>query len=231
VDFVRAFSYPFDDRQWVEKLVVTGIMALASIIPLVGLVTLAALFGWVVELIANMRRGQQNPMPRWDNMGEKIGLGLNVLLAWIVYGLPNILLVCCAASIPLLSGAGRSDFFAGSFAFGLVCCLVPLVALYNIIIFPMMALGTIHYSETRQVGVFFQFGDLLGTISDQIGIFTQWLLLTFFASLVIGLVGAIPCLGWVATLALSFPVYGHLIGQLGMALKDRRKSKPKRYNV
>lgn len=231
MDFARALTYPFDDRQWVEKLAITAVMAFAAIIPLLGLVALAALLGFMVEIVQNIRAERKNPMPRWDNIGEKIGLGGNILVAGIVYGLPNILVVCCMLAVPLAGDAGRSDFFAGTFAVALFCCLIPLLLVYNIITLPMMALGTIRYSESRQIGVFFQFGDLFSTLSGQIGLVGQWLLFMFLVGLVFSLVNAIPCIGWVASLALTFPVYGHLLGQLAMALDDKRKGKPKRYNV
>ena len=231
MDFTRAFTYIFDDRQWTEKLVITTVVAVVAIIPLLGLVAVAALLGYTVELVQNMRSGNPNPLPRWDNFGEKIALGGNVLVAIIVYNLPNLLLMCCFISIPLMSGAGRNDFFAGTFTVGLVCCLLPLLLIYNLLTFPMLALGIIRYSDAREVGVFFQFGDLFATISEQVGVFGQWMLFSFLISIAFGFVNTIPCIGWVASLALTTPVYGHLLGQLALALKDKRKGKPKRYNV
>ncbi len=231
MDFTRAFTYVFDDRQWTEKLVITAIVAFVAIIPLVGLIAVAALLGYVVEIMQNMRAGRADPLPRWDNFAEKIALGGNVLVAIIVYNLPNLLLACCAFSIPLMSGAGRNEFFAGTFTVGLVCCLIPLLLIYNLLTVPMLALGTIRYGEARQIGVFFQFGDLFSTINEQLGVVGQWMLFSFLVSIIFGLINSIPCLGWAVSLALSFPVYGHLLGQLALALKDKRKGKPKRYNV
>lgn len=229
--FARAFNYAFDDRQWTEKLIITAIMSLVAAIPVFGLVALAGLMGWVVELVANMRGGSNNPMPRWDNLGEKIALGANVLTAWVVYNLPNLLLLCCGLSIPLLGDAGRSEFFAGSFAVALVCCLVPLLLVYNLAIWPMLAIGTIRYSEARQIGVFFQFGDLWKTINEQTGVVVQWLAFSLLANFLIGLLAAIPCIGWAASLVLSVPVQAHLLGQFAQQLRETRKSKPKRYSV
>lgn len=228
MDFGRALTYPFDDRQWAEKLIVTIIMAFLSAIPLLGLVALAGLLGWMVELVQNMREGIRNPMPRWDNIGDKIALGGSVLIAGLVYAIPNLLLICCAFSIPALAQGGRSEFFAGSFAVGLICCVVPLLLIYNLITWPMLAIGTIRYSELRQTGVFYQFGDLFRTMSEQSGPVVQWMFFVFIANLLIGLINVVPCLGWLAALALALPVQAHLLGQLALALETKPKGKPKR---
>ncbi len=231
MDFARAFTYAFEDKKWVEKLVVTTIMSVVSVIPLFGLLALAGVMGWLVELVANMRQGSSEPMPTWDNLGEKIALGTNVLIAGLVYNLPNLLLACCAFSIPLMGDAGRSEFFAGSFAVGLVCCLVPLLLIYNLVTWPMLAIGLIRYSEARQIGVFFQFGDLWQAMNEQLNTVVQWLLFSFLAGLALSLLNVIPCLGWIITLALTFPVQAHLLGQFAQKLREGRKIKPKRYSV
>jgi hypothetical protein len=82
VDIGRAFTFPFDDEDWVGKLVMVIVWTLVAAIPLIGLVGAAALAGYVVELLRNMRRGDENPLPRWDNLGEKITDGANVLVAF-----------------------------------------------------------------------------------------------------------------------------------------------------
>ncbi|MBZ0297672.1 MAG: DUF4013 domain-containing protein [Anaerolineae bacterium] len=228
MDFGRALTYAFDDRQWTEKLIVAAIMVFLSAIPLLGLVALAGLLGWVVELIQNMQDGRSNPMPRWDNIGDKIALGGSVLIAILVYSIPNLLLACCAFSIPAIAQGGRSEFFAGSFAVGLVCCLVPLLLLYNVITWPMLAIGTVRYSEVRQTGVFYQFGDLFSAVTEKSGLVIQWLFYSFIASLLLSLINVIPCIGWLVSLALTFPIQGHLLGQFARALQDKPKGKPKR---
>lgn len=227
MDFGRALTYVFDDRQWAEKLIVTAIMMFLSAIPLLGLVALAGLLGWAVELIQNMQDGRHNPMPRWDNVGDKIALGGSVLIAIIVYWIPNLLLLCCAFSIPALAQGGRSEFFAGSFAVGMVCCLLPLLLIYNLITWPMLAVGVVRYSEVRQTGVFYQFGDLFSTITEKSGPVIQWMFYSFIASLLLGLINA-TVLGILVSLALTFPIQGHLLGQFARALQDKPKGKPKR---
>jgi len=223
LDFTRAFSYAFDDKQWTEKLVITVIMAFLSGIPLLGLVAVAALLGYVVELVQNVRDGRPDPLPRWGNYGDKIASGGNVLVAWIVYNFPNFLLVCCIATVP--SFMGNNDFFSGGFALLVLSCIVPFLLLYNLFIWAMLAIGVVRYAEVGTIGVFFQFGDLFSTLYANSRLVVQWVVLSVIASLVLGFINIVPCIGWIASLALIFPVQGYLLGQVARALDDKPKRK------
>jgi hypothetical protein len=229
VNISRAFGYAFEDQEWAGKLTILAMIAFISVITtplLVGLVGWATLLGYSVELIRNLRDQHPTPLPRWDNLGEKISLGGNVLAAVFVYALPNILLSCCVFTLSSLSG----ESFAGAVSLGSLCCVVPLILVYNLITWPMLALGMARYAEERNIGAFFQFGDLFGTLQRNMGITVQWALYSIVVNLVIGIIGAIPCIGWLIAPALAIPVHGYLTATLGDMIEApmRTSSKPKR---
>ncbi len=226
MDFTRAFSYVFDDKQWTEKLVLTVIMAFLAGIPLLGLVALAALLGYVVELVQNVRDGRPDPLPRWGNYGDKIASGGNVLVAFIVYNIGNFLVVCCIATVPGLMG--NSEMFTSGFSLVVLCCIFPVLLIYNLFIWAMLAIGVVRYAEVGTIGVFFQFGDLFSTLNAHSRLVVQWVVFSFIASFALGFINVVPCIGWLASLALIFPVQGHLLGQLALALDDKPKRKLKR---
>ncbi len=226
MDIARAFTFTFDDKQWVEKLVIVVVMSLLSLIPFFGLIATAALLGYSVQMIENMRNGEPHPLPRWDNIADLIARGGNVLVAVIVYMLPNILIICCMATSFGL--AGDNEFFGGGFVAIFLCCLIPIIIVYNLIAWPMLAMGTIRYSEIGKVNVFFEFGDLFGVLQRNSSLTIQWMLFTILANLVISLLNVIPCLGWIATLALAVPIQTHLLGQFALLLEDKPKRKLKR---
>jgi hypothetical protein len=87
MDFGRAFGYIFEDREWTPKVV---LLAIVSMIPLLNL----AVIGWTVDLIDGMLDGYDQPLPGWENFGEKFGAGLSYSIAAILYNLPLILLAC-----------------------------------------------------------------------------------------------------------------------------------------
>jgi len=226
VDLSRAFSYIFEDEEWIPKLAITvALVWIGGLLTpvLVGLVAFAALAGYTVDLVRNLRDGSPRPLPRWDNYGEKISKGGSVLVAAFVYGLPNALIGCCM----WLFGAvvGNQSLVGGGLNLALACCAVPLLLVFNLISWPMLALGLARYAEEGNIGVFFQFGDLFGTLQRQIGVTIQWVLLSLLVNIALGVVGAIPCLGWVAAPALALPVHGFLLGQFAGLVDDKPKRK------
>jgi len=82
MDFGLSFSYPFQDEEWVKKIVLTAVI---SLIPLIGQL---ALIGWLVELTRRVIRGDSEPMPDWADFGGILVLGLKAFAIGFVYALP-----------------------------------------------------------------------------------------------------------------------------------------------
>lgn len=229
MDFGRPFTFIFDDQQWTEKLVLAAIIGLLSVIPLVGLIFTAALLGYAVQLVQNMQAGKRHPLPDWSNIGDKMLNGANVMVASIVYVLPLVFISCLFLVVPLALSSD-ADFMAGGTALVLTCCLIPVLLIYSLVIMPMLALGGYRYAETQSISVFFQFGDLLAALQANSSTVLMYILMSIGISLIIGLLAAIPCIGWLAAIALTYPVQAHLIGQFGALVdeKPKRDGKPKR---
>lgn len=229
MDITRAFTFVFEDDDWVGKVVMIMVWAFISIIPLVGLVGWAALAGYVVQMLRNMRRGDENPLPTWDNLGAKITDGANVLIAAFVYNLGNMLVAC--GLVLLMPAMGMMDngdaAFASTASLVISCCLGIVLLIYNLVVWPLLAVGTIHYSQTGQIGSFFQLGHIYGTINRNASATGQWIIFSIFAGFILGLINAIPCIGWLVGLGLTVPINGHLLGQYALRLQDKPKGKPK----
>lgn len=225
MDIARAFTYTFEDRNWVETLALSAIIGFVSVILtpfLVGLIGWAALLGYQVALVNRLRRGV-NDLPRWDDFAEKIRQGSSVLTALLVYNLPNLLPACCFAAT---FTSWRDGFFGSAIGLGVVCCLIPLLLIYNLLTWPMLALGIARYAEEGNIGVFFQFGDLFNTTFQRdAGLTAQYLIFALAANIALGLVAAIPCLGWAVAPALSIQVHAALTAQFG-ALADQYGGPP-----
>lgn len=225
MDIARAFTYTFEDRKWVEKLALSAIIGFVSLIltpVLIGLIGWAALLGYQVTLVGSLGSGL-NDLPKWDDLAEKIRKGGHVLTAIIAYNLPNILPTCCFAAT---SSFWRDGFFGSAIGLGVICCLVPLLLIYNLMTWPMLALGIARYAEEGNIGVFFQFGDLFSTTFQRnSGLTVQYLIYALIANIVLGLIAAIPCVGWAIAPALGIQVHAALTAQYG-ALVDTYGAPP-----
>jgi hypothetical protein len=213
MDVVRAFTYIFDDDEWVSKVLATAII---SIIPIVNF----ALYGWIVELVDNVINGYENPMPGWDDFGEKFSAGLTYFIAALIYNLPIILISCVLGFIGgLFEGSGAGEAIIAS----LVCVMTIGIFAYVIATSLALFIGMVRYTRDRSLNAYLRFRENLQIGMDNLGTLITLVLLSIVAGIVIGLFAWIPCIGWLAAIALGTPVYGHLQGQAAREIVGKRK--------
>ena len=216
MDVVRAFNFIFEDQDWVGKLAIVVMLTFATVFFPFGLIALAALLGYAIELAANVRAGLPAPLPRWDNISTKLANGMQVLIALALYYVPVLVIAACSAT--LLRG----------FAVILLCCLSPIILLYSLAAGTLLAAGTVQFIETRDSRAFYRLNELVALTSAQPAPILTWLFFSVVANILISIVGLIPCIGWIIALAVTVPVQGHLLGQLVALMAQKPKRKPKR---
>jgi hypothetical protein len=214
VDLGRSFSYVFEDDDWVSKVLLT---ALISTIPILNI----ALYGWVIELIRNMLDGYENPMPAWTNFGEKFTDGLAYVVASFVYNLPIIVLSILLAIAASLSESRGAEMVAVSLA-----CLISIVAIaYAIVANAGLFIGMVRYARNPALSAYFAVVENLRLALAHISTLLMLILMIVVVSLIIGVFGWIPCIGWLAVLALGTPVMSHLAGQAAILIVSEHKAK------
>jgi uncharacterized protein DUF4013 len=223
-----SLSYIFEDKNWLQKLLPLLILGVLSLIPVLGLLAAAISLGFLVQLARNVRQGVPIPLPNWGSDWKlKFEMGGQVLLAILAYHLPLVLLsVCFSTSISGLGVAVMGDFIAYSFA---ACCITPLIVLYTIVIWPMLAIGVAEFIETNEWGRLFRAGHLWDVLRTHSALAWQWLLYTVLMNVVLGLLALIPCLGWLLVFLFGYPVQGHLLGQFAhrLSLVNKPQAKPR----
>jgi len=228
VEFGRAFTYILDDREWTPKLLISAGIALFATfgsVLLVGLLGWALLLGYLVETIHNINSGVPNPMPHWALFGEKLRKGGNVLAALIVYNLPLLIPTCCYVTTSSFWG---DNYVGSAIGYGVLCCVVPLLLVYNFITWPMFALAIARYAEEDNIGVFFQFGDLFGTVYRHFNDTLQWIFFSLVANAVLLILFVIPCIGQAVAPALAIPIYAYLAAQYATRIEDMPRPKHRR---
>ena len=76
MNYTRAFSFMFEDKNWVVKIFVGAIFNLLSLI----LVGIPFILGYLLELAKNSSEGKEIPLPEWDKLGDKFTRGLIYLI-------------------------------------------------------------------------------------------------------------------------------------------------------
>lgn len=202
------------DRDYLRKLAITALITavtLALTPLLVGLAGWALLFGYQVEIMRRVRADGPRPLPRWDQPARYLAPGANVLIAFAIYNVPNILLGCGWAFIIGVSDGAR--IVGSTVMIASVCCLAPIMLVYNALMLPFFALGLARFAEDPRLSAFFAVGSLYEDVGQQLGVTLQYLLWLVLALAALAALLIIPLAGWALFAALLFPVTGILAGQ------------------
>jgi hypothetical protein len=136
----RAFSFMFEDKNWIVKIILGAIFNLLSVI----LIGLPFLFGYLLELARNSAEGKEIPLPEWDNLGDKFARGLVYTIIIIIYSLPGIIL----SFIPCIR-----------------YCLGPLYFVALMFVIPYI---TLKYARTGSFEDCFRFNEMIDFVKKNI---------------------------------------------------------------
>jgi hypothetical protein len=215
MDIGSAFTFAFDDPDWIKKLAIGGGIILAGVILspiLIGIALFLPLGGYMLETLKNVRDGQPTPLPEWSDFGDLFSKGLMVFVIALVYNIPALLITC--ASVGVSMGGQQFDTdTANALVFVTVClnCLQIILSLLGNALVPA---ALIRYAQYDTLGSAFQFREIFSFISANIGDYIIAILLSWVAGLVAAF-GLILCLiGVFFTGFWSYLVAANLYGQL-----------------
>jgi len=206
MDIGKAFSYVFEDGDWIVKILVGGFFVLLSPL-LIGIPFLA---GYMVETVQNVMRDDPHPLPEWSRLGDKFVKGLILTVAGIIYMLPVILLACLQTVVSLAVGER-----AGEGMLSFVLCVECLSLLWGLLVAAVFPAALIRYAQSEEFSAAFRFNEIFGLITVNIGDYIIAILVSWLAS-IIGGFGVILCVvGVLFTTFWTYLVAAHLWGQVG----------------
>jgi hypothetical protein len=122
-DFPKTFTFIFEDRDWVSKLLIGALFSLLGVF-IIGYIVL---LGYFAQLVRNVVAGSERPLPEWRNFGDYLADGIRLFGVGLVYMLPFIgLALMLIVPAALMEGAGHE---AAGAVLGILLpvVLVPLV--------------------------------------------------------------------------------------------------------
>ena len=203
MDIGRAFVFPFEDSDWVKKLVV---IAIISLIPIIGQVWL---LGWSTEITRRVIRKDTEQLAGFDDLGAQLVLGLKAFVIGFVYAIPMFIF---AAPIPLTSVFAGSDTADTVIPLVSACCGC-LLLIYGILLAFIIPAGFGELAATDQLGSAINPARILELIRADFGAYVIAWLGAIVAGFIGGL-GIILCfVGMIFTMAYAYAIIGHLYGQ------------------
>ncbi len=205
MDFGKAFTYLFDDEEWVTKLLIGGIVAF---IPIVNL----AVIGYAVKVLKNVADGVERPLPAWSDFGDFFVKGLIGFLGALLWALPIIVVsgLSMMLSFALYDTSAEYGGLLDVCLWGLNC----LSGLYGLFLAIVLPAAFANYAISNEFGALFRFGQIVKYITSNLGNYVIAILLGWVAQFIAGF-GVILCLiGVIFTQFWASLVNAHLLGQV-----------------
>lgn len=208
MDLGLALSFVFKDEDWLRKVLINGLIGL---IPVVGQMYL---LGWGLEVTRRVAVNQYTVLPDTD-FGAYLRRGFQAFVVAMVYSVPIWLFVIPIVVIPVIGANGGMDdqTLATVSMISSLCC-GGLIFLYSVLLGFLLQVAFAHVAVRDSLGAGLRVAEIFQLFKAAMG---PWLLAfvgTLVASFAASLIGSIACgIGVIFTMAIYFPVMGHLYGQ------------------
>ena len=206
MDFGLAFSFPFQDEKWIEKIVIAAVI---GIIPIIGWF---ALLGWSIEIGRRVINGDDEVLADWSDFGGLLTLGFKAWVAALVFSIP---LIIVWIPVGIFTGVVSStDGDAAGAVISLVSfCMICLTFTYTIALLFALPASYGRLAATDGLVESLTFRALWTIVSNAPSAYLIVLLGYIVAGFIASL-GTILCfVGIFLTTAYSLAVEGHLLGQ------------------
>ncbi|RMF52268.1 MAG: DUF4013 domain-containing protein [Chloroflexota bacterium] len=236
LDLGRSVTYPFEDSDWLSKLIV---FLIVGFLPGLNIILWS---GYALSVARNLARGERRPLPTWDAWSDIAVRGLLSLVATALYFTPAALLVLLVWLFGALSRGAEAFLTMRLIALGIAL-------LYSLLMNYVLTCAHARYAQTDQFyhyleigarlrdlgraavpfGVLFLYQSLLSFLLVMLSavVFMIGLVLLSLAmtssgalSLIIALVLVLALIGYIALVTLGFLTNGYLLGTALVSLRQ-----------
>jgi hypothetical protein len=143
----RAFSFPFEDRNWFAKFLLGSIFLLLCLFGL-GIFVIA---GYLVQLTQRVMKNEPFPMPEWSDIGVKFVVGFKFCVVYFLYMIPVLVLLVPAFLFAMIGEIAElpdaASFVLAVYLFGLFLVIIP----YSIGFTLLLPIITYRFAEREKI--------------------------------------------------------------------------------
>jgi hypothetical protein len=220
MDVVKALTFVIEDKNWVAKLMIGGVIIVVPILNFAWL-------GYMTQIIRNVMAGSPAPLPDWrDNFGNYFQKGLLMGIAYLIYWAPILVLAVFYAIMAwILQDHPDVSFFG-------VVLLMACTSVFSLLIFFILPAVNINFARHQTLSSCFDIKEITKFITRN---FTNYVIMLVVIALGTALVQIalsglaaitswVVCIGQVVSLIIgvianvyTFVVYAYLMGKLGLS--------------
>ena len=208
MEFGKAFSYVFEDQDWIKKV---GIAGLIMLIPILGQIVVG---GWGLEITKRVIRRDPEPLPDWSDFGGYLVKGLQVFVVGLAYALPIILVAICSNVLVFFvdESGGGSDMLE-TISIVVSVCISCFSMLYGIFLGFMVPAALGNFAAKEEFGAAFRFSEVFGLVRAA-PVAYLLVLVGGFVSGLVAMLGLVACIiGIIITAPYASAINAHLQGQ------------------
>ena len=212
MDYGKAFTYVFEDSEWVSKFLIGALLVLASVF----IFPIFFVIGYSIEIIQNVVHSKTPVLPTWDNWGDKFSKGFMVFLVGLIYAIPLVLAIIIGVLGIILMAFGGDQEIAPLAITGIVVTIIgfAVAVLYGLFIAVISPSFTIRYALTESISEALDVKEVIRFIRRNPGPYFIAYAILFGFNMVASTFGQICCLVSFAAAFYSYLLSGHLYGQL-----------------
>ncbi len=207
MQYGTAFTFPFQDQDWIKKFAIAAIFLL---IPIIGQLFL---LGWGLEITRRVIKGDPTPLPEWNNFGGFLVDGLKGLVIGFVYALPIIVVQACNQGIAFgLPELVDSDT-ANTISWVVLSCFGCISFLYGILLAVAVPAAMGNFVANDSLGAAFRIGEIVGLLKAAPAAYVV-VVLTAIITPFIALLGVMFCvIGLLVTIPYTMMVNQYMHGE------------------
>ena len=206
MDIMEEVKFPTKDSEWIQKVLIGGIL---GIIPIINFIE----YGYILKLMKGALEDNSN-MPKWEDWGNLFINGFIAFIISLIYMIiPILVLLVSVGGVITAALTGNINLMIGAVvgAIGGVLISLLLALIFGFLI--PMALAM--YTKENSFGAAFRIGEILSriksTFADYITVYIV-LIVVFF---ILGLLNSIPILGILIMIFGSFYILAVAFNMFG----------------
>lgn len=207
-DFVKPFTFVFEDPRWPQKILIGGLFYLAALM----IIGLFFVLGYTARVVRNVAAGEALPLPEWEDIGSFLPDGLRLFGVAAVFIVPFVLVALFVAVPAGILGAFENEGIQalGSGLAGCMACLMVPISLLVMFFLP----GSLLFAAMEQrFAAGFEFARIWEFIKGNFANYLLAVVVYLIARFIAGFGVVLLCVGVVFTAFWAFLITAHAFGQ------------------